>query len=82
MQKEVFIYIAFMLLIIIPSTYAADENEIYSGTIYSNQINTINITNKIFSFSLSSAHDRVIITLPTNSLVIVKNGSCETKENY
>ena len=82
MQKKSFFYIIFLLLIIIPSTYAVDEREIYSGTIYSNQINTINITNKIFSFSLSSAHDRVVITLPTNSLVIVKNDSCETTENY
>ncbi len=82
MQKEVFIYTTLMLLIIIPSTYAVDEKEIYSGTIYSNQINTINISNEIFSFSLSSAHDRVIITLPTNSYVIVKNDSCETTENY
>ncbi len=82
MQKKSFFYIIFLLLIIIPSTYAADEREIYSGTIYSNQINTINITNKTFSFSLSSAHDTVFITLPTNSIVIVKNGSCETAENY
>ncbi len=82
MQKEVFIYITLMLLIIIPSTYAADEKEIYSGTICSNQINIVNISNEIFSFSLSSAHDKAIITLPTNSYVIVKNGSCETTENY
>jgi len=82
MQKEVFIYITLMLLIIIPSVYAVDEKEIYSGTVYSNQINTVNISNEIFSFSLSSAHDRAIITLPTNSRVIVKNDSCETTENY
>ncbi len=82
MQKEIFIYTALMLLIIIPSAYAIDEKEIYSGTVYSNQINTINITNKTFSFALSSAHDRAIITLPTNSRVIVKNDSCETTENY
>jgi len=82
MQKEVYIYITLLLLIIIPSVYAVDEKEIYSGTIYSNQINAINITNKIFSFTLSSAHDRVIITLPTNSIVNVWNDSCETTENY
>ncbi|MBU3941761.1 MAG: DUF11 domain-containing protein [Nanoarchaeota archaeon] len=82
MQKEVFIYITLLLLIIIPSAYAVDEKEIYSGTIYSNQISTVNITNEIFSFSLSSAHDKVVITLPTNSYVVVKNGSCETTENY
>ncbi len=82
MQKKVFLYIIFLLLIIIPSAYAVDEKQIYSGTIYSNQINTVNISNKIFSFTLSSAHDKVIITLPTNSYVIVKNGSCETTKNY
>jgi len=82
MQKKSFLYIIFLLLIIIPCTYAVDERQIYSGTVYSNQINAINITNKIFSFSLNSAHDKVIITLPTNSIIIVKNGSCETTENY
>ena len=82
MQKEVFIYITLLLLIIVPSAYAVDEKQIYSGTIYSNQINTVNISNEIFSFSLSSSHDRVVITLPTNSYVIVKNDSCETTENY
>ena len=60
MQKEVFIYIAFMLLIIIPSAYAVDEKEIYSGTVYSNQINTANISNEIFSFSLN-IHVRLIV---------------------
>ncbi|MFH1642624.1 MAG: hypothetical protein ABIC04_07050, partial [Nanoarchaeota archaeon] len=82
MQKKSFFYIIFLLLIIISYTYAADERQIYSGTIYSNQLNTINISNEIFSFSLSSAHDIVFITLPTNSIVIVKNDSCETTENY
>ncbi len=82
MQKEVFIYITLMLLIIIPSAYAVDEKQIYSGTIYSHQTNTANISNEIYTFSLSSAHDKAIITLPTNSRVIVKNDSCETTENY
>ena len=82
MQKEVFIYTTLMLLIIIPSAYAVDEKQIYSGTIYSHQTNTANISNEIYTFSLSSAHDKAIITLPPNSRVIVKNDSCETTENY
>ncbi len=82
MQKKSFFYTIFLLLIIVSSAYAADERQIYSGDIYSHQTNVVNITNKIFSFSLSSSHDMVFINLPTNSAVIVKNDSCETKDDY
>ena len=78
MKKEVLLII--FLLILIPSVYSADKEKLWSGEVYSGE--SLNVSNKIFTFALSSAYDKISVTFPDGFSILLHDGSCEIKENY
>jgi len=84
MKKKRCLYYIF-LFILLPFVCAVDEDAIneeliYSDDVYSGQ--TVNISGETFTFSLSTSNDRLSVKLPSGLGIILKNKSCEIRDNY
>jgi len=79
MKKKEVLYIIFILLLI-PSVYAINRELIYSDYVYPGQ--SLNVSNEIFTFSLSSSNDQLSVTLPSGSGFILGINTSKIKDDY
>jgi len=77
MKKKRLLFIIFVFLL--PSVFALEQEELYSGTVYPGENVTIN--NQTFIFNLGSRTDKISIITPSGG-IIVKQGECEIKDFF